>query len=145
MESERVLSLQFITELLGKKLLTPLEARIYELSARVTPFVSSLRDSMTETPIILNVHFQAAPGHEKELAAQLHAMVSPSRAEPGCLVYELHLDPEDPAKFMFYEKFASQAALEHHLATPHLQRLQSYLKANNPIASQSVTRWRNFL
>lgn len=100
---------------------------------------------MTETPIILNVHFQAAPGHEKKLGAELHALVAPTREEPGCLVYELHLDPEDPAKFMFYEKFTGQTALDHHLATPHLKRFQSYLKANDPIAAQSVTRWRSFL
>jgi quinol monooxygenase YgiN len=98
---------------------------------------------MTETPIILNVHFQAAPGHEKELGDQLRALVAPTHAEPGCLVYELHFDPEDPAKFMFYEKFASQAALDHHMTTPHLQQLQKYLKTN-PVAAQSVTRWRSF-
>jgi quinol monooxygenase YgiN len=100
---------------------------------------------MTETPIILNVHFQAAPGHEEKLGAALHALVVPTREEPGCLVYELHFDPDDPAKFMFYEKFANQAALDYHLNTPHFKNLQSYLKANDPIAAQSVTRWRTFL
>jgi quinol monooxygenase YgiN len=99
---------------------------------------------MTETPIVLNVHFQAAPGHEKALGSELHAMVAPTREEPGCLAYELHFDPEDPGKFMFYEKFASQAALDLHLATPHLARFRSYVKANNPIAAQTVTRWRSF-
>jgi quinol monooxygenase YgiN len=99
---------------------------------------------MTETPIVLNVHFQAAPGHEKELGSELHAMVGPTREEPGCLVYELHFDPADPGKFMFYEKFASQAALDLHLASPHLTRFRSYVKANNPIAAQTVTRWRSF-
>jgi quinol monooxygenase YgiN len=99
---------------------------------------------MTETPVILNVHFQAAVGHEQELGKQLHALVAPTRKEPGCLVYELHFDPENPGKFMFYEKFASQAALDEHLNTPHLKNLQSYLKANNPIAVQTVTKWRSF-
>ena len=99
---------------------------------------------MTDTPIILNVHFQAVPGHEKKLGAELHDLVAPSREEPGCLAYELHFDPEDPSKFMFYEKFASQAALDLHLATPHLKRFQNYLKSNSPIAAQSVTRWRSF-
>ena len=100
---------------------------------------------MTETPIILNVHFQAAPGYEEKLGAELHSLVVPTREEPGCLVYELHYDPEDPAKFMFYEKFANQAALDFHLNTPHFKGLQSYLKANDPIAAQSVTRWRTFV
>jgi quinol monooxygenase YgiN len=100
---------------------------------------------MAETPIVLNVHFQAAPGHEEEFGRQLHAMVSPTRAEPGCLAYELHRDPEDPAKFMLYEKFTSQAAHDVHLAAPPFQNFQSYVKAKNPIAAQSVTRWQSVL
>jgi quinol monooxygenase YgiN len=100
---------------------------------------------MTETPIILNVHFQAAPGHEEKLGAQLHALVAPTHQEPGCLIYELHFDPEDSSKFMFYEKFANQAAVDHHLNTPHFKQFQNYLKANEPIAAQSVTRWRSFV
>ena len=99
---------------------------------------------MIPIPIILNVHFQAAAGHEKTLGAELHALVAPTRAEPGCLMYELHLDPEDPGKFMFYEKFADQRALDHHMATAHLKRFLHYLEANQPIAVQSVTRWRSF-
>ena len=59
---------------------------------------------MTETPIVLNVHFEAAPGHEKRLGAELHSLVAPTREEPGCLTYELHLDLENPAKFMFYRE-----------------------------------------
>ena len=41
--------------------------------------------------------------------------------------------------------FASQAALDLHLASPHFENFQSYLKAKgNPIASQTVTRWQSF-
>lgn len=106
--------------------------------------LSSLRESMTEKPIVLNVHFQAASGHEGELGKQLHAMVQPTLKEPGCMVYELHRDPEDTSKFMFYEKFSSQAALDHHLATEHFKHLQGYIETNHPIAAQTVTRWQIF-
>lgn len=100
---------------------------------------------MTEGPIIINAHIQAAPGCEKELGSELHALVAPSRKEPGVLVYELHADPESPGKFMFYEKFASQAAFDLHLASPHFEKFQRYLKAaGNPIAAQTVTRWQSF-
>jgi quinol monooxygenase YgiN len=60
------------------------------------------------------------------------------------MVYELHRDPTDPAKFMFYEKFVNQAALDHHLATDHFKRLQGYIQANDPIAAQTITRWQTF-
>lgn len=107
-------------------------------------FFSSLRDFMTDIPIIINAHIQAAAGREKELQDQLQALLAPSRREPGCLVYALHVDPENPGKFMFYEKFASQAAIDSHLATPHFLALQSYLKAHEGlIAFQVVSRWHS--
>lgn len=40
--------------------------------------------------IILNVHLQAAAGQEEALERQLVALLEPTRAEPGCVSYELH-------------------------------------------------------
>jgi len=42
-----------------------------------------------------------------------------SRQEPGCLMYIGHQSSEDPRKFMFYEQYKDDAALEAHRATPH--------------------------
>src|ERR1700691_2451288 len=118
----------------------------YELIAHIpASFFSSLRDSMAEAPIIINAHIQAAPGHEKELGSELQALVAPSRKEPGVLVYELHFDPDHHGSFMFYEISGSQAVLDLHLASPHFEKFQSYLKAKgNPIAAQTVTKWQSF-
>jgi quinol monooxygenase YgiN len=99
---------------------------------------------MADNPIILNVHTQAVAGREAELGGAFYSLIAPTREEPGCLVYELHVDPEDPGKFMFYEKFKSQAALDQHLTSPHFHSFQSYLEAQgNLIASQTVTKWRS--
>jgi quinol monooxygenase YgiN len=99
---------------------------------------------MEDIPIILNVHTQAVAGRETELGGAFHSLVAPTREEPGCLAYELHVDPDDPGKFMFYEKFKNQAALDLHLTSPHFSSFQSYLKAKgNLIASQTVTKWRS--
>ena len=96
--------------------------------------------------VILNVHMEAVPGHEDELAAQLLALVEPTRREPGCLVYQLHRDPESRGKFMFYERFVSQEALDSHTASPHLTRFREYRASANPdpLASSTVTKWRAF-
>jgi hypothetical protein len=51
---------------------------------------------MSDNHFILNVHLEAVPGHEEELAQHLLGLVGPTRAEPGCLVYNLHRDPENP-------------------------------------------------
>lgn len=42
-------------------------------------------------------------------------------AEPGCLQYELFSDVDDENRFILVEKWASQAALDAHGKTPHMQ------------------------
>jgi quinol monooxygenase YgiN len=99
---------------------------------------------MKKEHIVLNVHLEAMPGHEEELATQLLALVAPTRGEPGCVTYELHRDPDTPGKFMFYEVFANQEALDAHGAMPHFKRFQAH-RANanpDPVASSVVTKWR---
>jgi quinol monooxygenase YgiN len=98
---------------------------------------------MTETPIILNVHFEAAPGREEDLVRELSALVEPTRKEAGCLVYELHVDPQNHGKLMFYEKFAGQAALDFHVSAPHFKKFLSYREKSDPVAGQTVTRWKS--
>ncbi|TDF82011.1 putative quinol monooxygenase [Pseudomonas sp. H9] len=49
------------------------------------------------------------------------AYVEPSRAEPGCIEYHMLRDKEDPSLFVFYEIWASKAALDEHSALPHMQ------------------------
>jgi quinol monooxygenase YgiN len=99
---------------------------------------------MEDNHVILNVHIEAVPGHEESLAGQLLALVAPTRKETGCLVYELHRDPQNPGKFMFYERFASQAALDEHLASPYFKSFVAYRAAGtpDPVASIIITTWR---
>lgn len=98
---------------------------------------------MSDT-IVLNVHIQAAPGKGAELLRHLAALLAPSRAEPGCVSYLLHSDPEDPGKIMFYEAFRDQAALDKHLAEPHFQAFVKWRESQSPdpMAAVTVTRWK---
>jgi quinol monooxygenase YgiN len=98
---------------------------------------------MSDGHIVLNVHMEAVPGREEDLARELHALIAPTRQEPGCLAYELHRDPDAPGRFMFYEKFADQAALDAHIGSAHFCKWQQYQKAGpDPVAVIQVTRWR---
>ena len=69
----------------------------------------------------------ARPETSEELAALLQAQVSPTRAEAGCINYDFHVDAADPCVFVFYENWTDCAALDAHLAMPHLQPLFSQL------------------
>jgi quinol monooxygenase YgiN len=97
---------------------------------------------VSESDIILNVHMEAVPGRERDLERELCALVAPTRKEPGCLAYELHRDPENPGKFMFYEKFKNQAALDEHVNAPYFKNFLDYRSKGDPVAVVTVTKWR---
>jgi quinol monooxygenase YgiN len=69
----------------------------------------------------------AKPHTRDELFALLAAQVAPTRAEPGCISYDFHVDATDPCIFVFYENWKTQADLERHLDMPHLVPLFSQL------------------
>jgi len=63
----------------------------------------------------------------EELRRILTAQVGPTRAEPGCINYDFHVEEDDPNVFMFYENWRSKADLDAHLKMPHLQPLFGHL------------------
>lgn len=64
---------------------------------------------------------RAKPGREQELQDVLESLIAPTRAEADCVTYALHRGTQDPSVFVFVEHWTDQAALDAHLATPHLQ------------------------
>jgi quinol monooxygenase YgiN len=62
---------------------------------------------------------RARRGMEREVRRACLALVAPSRAEQGCINYDLHQSEDDPCLFMFYENWESREDLERHLATAH--------------------------
>ena len=53
----------------------------------------------------------------------LGSLIGPTRKEAGCIDYYLHQGQQDESRFMFYENWASQGALDEHMQTPHLKNL----------------------
>ena len=74
-------------------------------------------------PLTIIARFRAKAGQESRLRQELQRLLAPTRAEAGCINYDLHQSQSDPALFVFYENWASQAALDAHSQTPHLQAL----------------------
>jgi len=66
-------------------------------------------------------HLYAKPEKVDELKAMLLGLLEPTRKEAGCIVYELHQNTADPSEFTFIEEWESDAALDAHLQSPHLQ------------------------
>ena len=94
-------------------------------------------------PFAMVVEFRARPGREADLRAALLDLVVPTRAEDGCLRYDLHDDPEDPARFAFYEVWATREHHRAHDATAHVAAIVAALPGLTEEGGPSrVTRWR---
>lgn len=87
------------------------------------------------------IHAHAAPGRTDELRRLLVALVPLTRAESGCLRYELLANETDPDDLGFVEEWTGTAALEAHLRTPHVQ---AALAAIGPLISRplDIRRYR---
>jgi quinol monooxygenase YgiN len=86
-------------------------------------------------------HIRAKPGQESRVRQVLQGLVSPTRAEAGCINYDLHQSKTDPALFVFYENWTSEAHLDAHSKSPHIQ---SFRKVAGEILAGPVeiTKWR---
>ena len=71
--------------------------------------------------IVVVGSFTARPGKEDEGFAAFQALVEPTHAEEGCILYALHRGSDDPARLAFVERWTSREALNAHLASPHIQ------------------------
>jgi quinol monooxygenase YgiN len=76
-----------------------------------------------QIPIVLVAVFEAKPETWGELRGRLEDLVEVSRAEPGCVRYELHTDVGEPRRFVFLEEWADADALALHNKAPHLLAL----------------------
>jgi quinol monooxygenase YgiN/quercetin dioxygenase-like cupin family protein len=77
-------------------------------------------------------------GKEEELKQELLALEAPTRAEPGCIAYDLYQSP-DKKQFMRFEVWRDAAALEAHKQTPHLKASFERRKAQG--WTTEITLW----
>jgi quinol monooxygenase YgiN len=64
---------------------------------------------------------RAKAGLEETVLQEMSKLLSPTRSEPGCINYDLHVSSSDPTHFMFHENWESESDLARHLQSPHLK------------------------
>jgi autoinducer 2-degrading protein len=73
-----------------------------------------------ESMYVVTVDFVVRPGSESEFRRHMVANASASRArEPGCLQFDVTLDPLDSASIFLYEVYVDRAAFDAHVASEH--------------------------
>ncbi|MEM7751475.1 MAG: putative quinol monooxygenase [Pseudomonadota bacterium] len=73
---------------------------------------------MAKLTIVANIHANA--DKVALVKSELLKLISVTRAEEGCIQYDLHQDNENPAHFMFYENWESRELWQAHMNAPHL-------------------------
>jgi quinol monooxygenase YgiN len=82
---------------------------------------------MTDENIIVFATLIPKAGKEAELETFLRGMCAPSRAEKGCVTYNLFKRAEGGSSFHFFEVWSSAAALDSHRLTPHYKNFRARL------------------
>ncbi|MEV0947032.1 putative quinol monooxygenase [Rhodococcus sp. NPDC049939] len=63
----------------------------------------------------------AKPGSEDTVRDGLSSLAAESRKEEGCISYELFESQGQPGTFVTVEVWATQAAIDAHMKSPHFQ------------------------
>lgn len=66
-------------------------------------------------------HFKPKPGKLEEARQLLLGFCAPTRLEKGCVFYDLHVNNGDPNDLTFIEEWESEADLDAHGLSPHIQ------------------------
>lgn len=69
----------------------------------------------------------AVSDRTEELKTILTALIEPTRAELGCIKYELWQSASEINNYTFVEVWQSEAHLEAHLKSPHIQQALAQL------------------
>lgn len=73
---------------------------------------------MPKLTIVANIYTN--PSQVDLVKAELEKLIPITRAEKGCIQYDLHQDNNNPAHFVFYENWESRELWQTHMNAPHL-------------------------
>lgn len=88
---------------------------------------------MPKLTIVANI--KANPDKAEFVKTELEKLIDITRAEKGCLQYDLHQDNENPAHFLFYENWESRELWQTHMNAQHLS---DYMQATDGAVDEFV-------
>jgi quinol monooxygenase YgiN len=71
--------------------------------------------------LILVVRVTIKAGHEDEVLVPFGKLQEETRRESGCIMYLVQRSREDSRRYLIYEQYKDQAALDAHRASAHFK------------------------
>lgn len=83
---------------------------------------------------------KAKAGMETRVRQELLSLLAPSRAERGCINFDMHEAPNDPSLFLFHENWTSEDYLKRHFEAQHIRR---WIREADALLAEplELTRW----
>jgi quinol monooxygenase YgiN len=78
---------------------------------------------MSAPLLTIVARIKAKPRMEERMKQDLLGVLAPTRAESGCITFDLLLDKNDPTVFVLYENWKDQAALDAHFQQPYVKQV----------------------
>jgi len=75
---------------------------------------------MSNQKLTIVARILATEGKREFVKAELIKLIAPTKAEEGCIDYDLHQDNEDPNLFLFFENWESRELWLKHMENTHL-------------------------
>jgi quinol monooxygenase YgiN len=96
---------------------------------------------MAGKQVTVVVRLKAKAGKEAQVRQELFSLLAPTRAEQGCINFDMHEAPHDPSVFLFHENWTSEENLVRHFETPHIKR---WINLTETLLAEplDLTRWR---
>ena len=76
---------------------------------------------MTESKVTVIARIKARADKVQRVEEELRKLLAPTRAENGCINFDMHQGAADHSQFLFHENWTSEAALKAHFETPHIK------------------------
>jgi quinol monooxygenase YgiN len=78
---------------------------------------------MSNQQVTVTARLKVKQGLEEQFKQEFEPVIALTRAEDGCMNYDLHQSLEDPSLFLLHENWASQEILNLHMQQPYIRAL----------------------
>jgi quinol monooxygenase YgiN len=96
---------------------------------------------MANSQVTVIARIKAKAGMEEQAKQELLKLLAPTRAEKGCINYDMHQSTNDESLFLFHENWTSEEDLKKHLEAPHIK--DWFKKADELLAEPvEISLWK---
>lgn len=76
---------------------------------------------MNTEKLTIVANIVAKQGKHELVKTELSKLLAPTRAEAGCINYDLHQDNENPHQFLYFENWVNREEWLAHMETSHIK------------------------